>query len=101
MQHVKDMVVPATYMGELPSTLDKLDKECIYCKPADANWSQGLCKNLLEDDEDEVAVLISDGKLIIDIDIETEWDYRSDGYMHAYRHGSVKVNYCPMCGRKL
>lgn len=66
--------------------------KCKYCQPSNQGFCNDLGANLLLSDEIHVAVNAF-GYLEVDIDIN------SDIKVHA--HKEVKINYCPMCGRKL
>lgn len=60
---------------------------CEYCK---YDYS---AKPIVKDRTTEISIETADSELYI--------DYDSGGYEASYFRHYLKINYCPMCGRKL
>lgn len=73
---------------------------CKYCQPPNEYFCGNLGEKLYN--KDELCVAINGlGELEIDVTLDAIWsDYLND-YILKQRKAAIKINYCPMYGRKI
>lgn len=76
--------------------------KCKYCQPPNEGFLDDLGANILGDNE-EIHVAINDcGYLEVSVNVDTDiWSSYLCDYFKTQRDVVVKINYCPICGRKL